>query len=122
MSTATEKRLPYKVRDLSLADLGRKKIMLAEEQTSHSQSESSNPTGTEGIVNDGRWVATGDLVSARHNKKGDVAFADGHVDLHKWTDSRTFKMSDGQLFGMSAPRSPDLKYMQKGYAQVNDKD
>src|SRR5918994_620807 len=32
MSTATEKRLPYKVRDLSLADLGRKKIMLAENE------------------------------------------------------------------------------------------
>ena len=32
MSTATEKRLPHKVRDLSQADLGRKKIMLAENE------------------------------------------------------------------------------------------
>ena len=32
MSTVTEKRLPYKVKDLSLADLGRKKIMLAENE------------------------------------------------------------------------------------------
>src|SRR6186997_1643718 len=32
MSTAPEKRLPYKVRDLSLAELGRKKIMLAENE------------------------------------------------------------------------------------------
>src|SRR5688572_32674128 len=31
-NTATEKRLPYKVRDLSLAELGRKKIMLAENE------------------------------------------------------------------------------------------
>jgi adenosylhomocysteinase len=30
--SATETRLPYKVRDLSLADLGRKKIMLAENE------------------------------------------------------------------------------------------
>src|SRR4029453_167211 len=32
MSTITEKRLPYKVKDLSLAELGRKKIMLAENE------------------------------------------------------------------------------------------
>ena len=32
MSLATEKRLPYKVKDLSLAELGRKKIMLAENE------------------------------------------------------------------------------------------
>ena len=32
MSTVTEKRLPYKVKDLSLAELGRKKIMLAENE------------------------------------------------------------------------------------------
>src|SRR6478672_12890856 len=32
MSTVVEKRLPHKVRDLSLAELGRKKIMLAENE------------------------------------------------------------------------------------------
>src|SRR5678810_1288633 len=32
MSTVAPQRLPYKVRDLSLADLGRKKIMLAENE------------------------------------------------------------------------------------------
>ena len=32
LSTVTEKRLPHKVRDLSLAELGRKKIMLAENE------------------------------------------------------------------------------------------
>ncbi|MEX2027357.1 MAG: adenosylhomocysteinase, partial [Pirellulaceae bacterium] len=32
MSTVTEKRLPYKVKDLSLAELGRKRIMLAENE------------------------------------------------------------------------------------------
>ena len=32
MSTVTEKRLPHKVKDLSLAELGRKKIMLAENE------------------------------------------------------------------------------------------
>ena len=32
VSTATETRLPYKVKDMSLAELGRKKIMLAENE------------------------------------------------------------------------------------------
>ena len=32
MSTITQQRLPYKVKDLSLADLGRKKILLAENE------------------------------------------------------------------------------------------
>ncbi len=32
MSTVTEKRLPYKVKDLSLAEFGRKRIMLAENE------------------------------------------------------------------------------------------
>jgi prepilin-type N-terminal cleavage/methylation domain-containing protein/prepilin-type processing-associated H-X9-DG protein len=55
------------------------KIMLAEEQSSHRPDESSNPRGTDGIINDGRWVSSGDLLSARHSKKGEVTFADGHV-------------------------------------------
>ncbi len=55
------------------------KIMLAEEQSSHRPEESSDPRGASGIVNDGRWVPTGDFLSIRHNKKGDVAYADGHV-------------------------------------------
>jgi prepilin-type processing-associated H-X9-DG protein len=53
--------------------------MLAEEQASHRPDESSNPRGSEGIINDGRWVVDGDLLTARHRGKGDVAFADGHV-------------------------------------------
>lgn len=56
------------------------KIMLAEEQTAHVAGESYNPRGSEAIINDGRWVPSGDVVTVRHNKKGDVAFADGHVE------------------------------------------
>jgi prepilin-type N-terminal cleavage/methylation domain-containing protein/prepilin-type processing-associated H-X9-DG protein len=55
------------------------KIMLAEEQSSHRVDESADPRGASGIINDGRWVSNGDLLTARHSKKGDVAFADGHV-------------------------------------------
>ncbi len=56
------------------------KIMLAEEQVSHSASESYDPANTGlPIINDGRFTATGDSITVRHNKRGDVAFADGHV-------------------------------------------
>lgn len=56
------------------------KIMIAEEQSAHVNGESYNPRGSESIVNDGRWVPDGDVLTVRHNKKGDVGFADGHVE------------------------------------------
>lgn len=61
------------------------KMMLAEEQTSHKPSESIDVGGSSSIINDGRWVppvnpsAAGDLLTRRHNNKGNVGFADGHV-------------------------------------------
>ena len=56
------------------------KIMLAEEQTSHKANESiDGPTGTSSLINDGRFVPPGDLITLRHNKRGDVNFADGHA-------------------------------------------
>jgi prepilin-type processing-associated H-X9-DG protein len=59
-----------------------------------------------------------DPIAIRHGEKNCLAFADGHVELHHWLDKRTLTMSDGQTFGVSAPNSPDLKYMQQGYAAV----
>ena len=65
------------------------KIMLAEEQTSHKPGESIDVGGSSSIINDGRWVPPdaltsgtggGDLITLRHNKRGDVNFADGHVE------------------------------------------
>jgi len=56
------------------------KIMLAEEQVSHRKDESIDPNGSSSIINDGRWVANGDLLTLRHKKKGDVAFPDGHAE------------------------------------------
>ena len=59
-----------------------------------------------------------DPIAIRHGDKNCLAFADGHVELHRWLDKRTFSKSDGQTFGVSAPNSPDLMYMQRGYAAV----
>lgn len=62
------------------------KIMLAEEQTSHKPGESIDVNGSSSIINDGRWVrelppnSGGDLITLRHNKKGNITFADSHVE------------------------------------------
>jgi prepilin-type processing-associated H-X9-DG protein len=61
-----------------------------------------------------------DPIAIRHGLKNCLAFADGHVELHKWLDPRTFKMSEGLNYGVSAPGSPDLLYMPKGCAQTTD--
>jgi prepilin-type N-terminal cleavage/methylation domain-containing protein/prepilin-type processing-associated H-X9-DG protein len=54
------------------------KIMLAEEVASNSNSD--NPTGA-AVINDGRWLpANGDPLTSRHGGKGDVTFADFHVE------------------------------------------
>ena len=62
------------------------KIMLAEEQTSHKSTESIDVNGSSSIINDGRWTTQNkvgdgtDLITLRHNNRGDVNYVDGHVD------------------------------------------
>ena len=63
--------------------------MLAEEQTSHKPMESVDVGGSSSIINDGRWVPPGDFITSRHNKRGDVNFADGHAEIKKWKDPDT---------------------------------
>jgi len=54
------------------------KIMLAEEPGSKSNSD--NPTDAS-VINDGRWMPQDpDPLTARHGGKGDVTFADFHVE------------------------------------------
>jgi prepilin-type N-terminal cleavage/methylation domain-containing protein/prepilin-type processing-associated H-X9-DG protein len=67
------------------------KIALCEEQSVKSGPECSDPTIN--ILNDGR-MTTGDILTSRHNKKGDVGFADGHVQAVTWqfaTNINNFK-------------------------------
>jgi prepilin-type N-terminal cleavage/methylation domain-containing protein/prepilin-type processing-associated H-X9-DG protein len=56
------------------------KIMLAEEQATHKPGESFDVGGGSPIINDGRWLGPGDKITARHNKKGDLTWADSHVE------------------------------------------
>ncbi len=58
------------------------KIMLAEEVASASSRE--NPTGAK-VINDGRWVPSeGDPLTARHNGRANVVFADGRAQAVPW--------------------------------------
>jgi prepilin-type processing-associated H-X9-DG protein len=65
------------------------KIMFAEEQSSLARNTES-PLGIGSIVNDGRWAPSdnangGDFLTIRHNKRGSIGWADGHVTAEKWT-------------------------------------
>ena len=57
------------------------KIMFAEEQVSHTAVESYQP-GNPGasLIDDGRFLATGDSITVRHNRRGNAGFVDGHVE------------------------------------------
>ena len=57
------------------------KIMLAEEPGSTSRSD--NPTGA-AVINDGRWEPGNDPLTARHQGRADVTFADGHAQAVPW--------------------------------------
>jgi len=59
-----------------------RKIMLAEEQASYSAPDLSDPTAT--VINDGRWVPPGDVLTSRHGKKGNVVFVDCHFSPMTW--------------------------------------
>jgi len=60
--------------------------MIAEEQASQKPGESYDADPNASIINDGRFTLgnnafppPADSITIRHNKKGDVTFADGHV-------------------------------------------
>ncbi len=57
------------------------KIMLAEERGSFNPQDNPYP---DAFIQDGRWMPENDLLTLRHNRKGDVTFADGHVQAVDW--------------------------------------
>jgi prepilin-type N-terminal cleavage/methylation domain-containing protein/prepilin-type processing-associated H-X9-DG protein len=63
------------------------KIMFAEEQTSSRAAQLGVECSDKGglILNDGRFDPSSDSITSRHSSKGDVAFADGHVQAVPWT-------------------------------------
>jgi prepilin-type N-terminal cleavage/methylation domain-containing protein/prepilin-type processing-associated H-X9-DG protein len=57
------------------------KIMLAEERGSLSPND--NPSD-DAFITDGRWMPENDLLTIRHSGKGNVVFADAHVQIVDW--------------------------------------
>ena len=73
--------IPYPFRMAAVKNPG-SKIMVAEEV---SQGGRDNASDSQHIINDGRWTpADGDPLTARHGGKGDVTFADFHVEPETW--------------------------------------
>jgi prepilin-type N-terminal cleavage/methylation domain-containing protein/prepilin-type processing-associated H-X9-DG protein len=53
--------------------------------------------------------------NSSHSRGGVVAFADGHVDYHKWRDERTIKAYSGNYHGHndSSPGNQDLAWIKE---------
>ena len=58
--------------------------------------------------------------SAEHNKSGSFAFADGHVEAHRWRDEETVTATrnggatgDGGHFTFVSPNNPDLLWLKE---------
>ena len=57
-----------------------------------------------------------DFPGAYHEGAGSFSFADGHVELHRWQDSRTVPLLvPGQLIplNLNFPRDPDVEWIQQ---------
>jgi len=74
-----------------------KKLMVVEEQTTHKRGESMDVGGTSAIINDGRWVPGGDLITVRHRGRGSVIFADGHAEAVRPQIAQMPEYSDPSL-------------------------
>src|SRR6185369_12001 len=75
MSTVVTSDAVYRFKENMVHSPGNK-IMLAEEPGTTQPWD--NPNGASPIV-DGRWVPDADTLTIRHNGRGDVTYADGHV-------------------------------------------
>jgi prepilin-type N-terminal cleavage/methylation domain-containing protein/prepilin-type processing-associated H-X9-DG protein len=67
------------------------KIMYAEENASAKLDDS--PVANAPIINDGRYVATGDYLTVRHNRRAVVGFADGRAAAVPWEFGRNLTNS-----------------------------
>jgi prepilin-type N-terminal cleavage/methylation domain-containing protein/prepilin-type processing-associated H-X9-DG protein len=71
------------------------KIMYAEENASAKLDDS--PVANAPIINDGRYVPTGDYLTVRHNRRAVVSFADGHASAVPWEFGRNLTNSRPDL-------------------------
>ena len=52
---------------------------------------------------------TTDVPASYHNKAGSLSFADGHSEIHKWLDARTWNQL---TYGFLSPNNPDIDWLQ----------
>ncbi len=66
----------------------------------------------DGVLSNGmqvdEWI---DWPSTRHDTSGTLAYADGHVEVRRWVDSRTVVFSN--VNRRSAPKSPDVQWLRE---------
>ncbi len=61
---------------------------------------------------------TTDCPASYHNKAGSFSFTDGHSEIHKWKDARTWAVI---AYGWSSPNNLDIDWLQsKASAKVNN--
>ena len=59
--------------------------------------------------NDMPGKRTTDAPATYHNKAGSLSFADGHSEIHKWRDPRTYAILN---YGWSSPNNVDIDWLQ----------
>jgi prepilin-type processing-associated H-X9-DG protein len=60
-----------------------------------------------------------DFPASYHGQAADFAFADGHAEIHKWRDSRTYPPLTSSLqLNVPQPNSKDVLWMQDHSTRV----
>jgi prepilin-type processing-associated H-X9-DG protein len=77
---------------------------------------------SEWVIDDGYFIVDAfspntwqNYPSARHNGGGDMSFADGHSEVHRWQgeNTRRFKNPGGYERAVTAADIRDLKWVQR---------
>ena len=64
------------------------------------------------FVNGDQWI---DPVTIWHIGTTTFSWADGHVEPHKWSDKRTYEISEKGLMNQVTPNNSDLKWLQNAF-------
>jgi prepilin-type processing-associated H-X9-DG protein len=56
-----------------------------------------------------------DFPASSHNRAGGLSFADGHAEIHKWRDARTYtpdvNANPGMVTARKSPNNPDVLWL-----------
>ena len=61
---------------------------------------------------DSRSWGWNDVPASRHRRADILAFADGHMEKHRWRDPRTIQpIKRVRIFGLNQPNNPDVHWV-----------